>query len=62
MKQSEDVSCKNATFLQKVLEWCAKIEVKLMSKVLGRLWGHLGRLRESLSEPKSNFGFPKGQK
>ena len=31
-----------------MLEWCAKIEVKLMSRVLGRLWGHQGRLWECL--------------
>ena len=35
-------------FVQKVLEGCAKIEVKLMSRVLGRLWGHQGRLWECL--------------
>ena len=31
-----------------MLEGCAKIEVKLMSRVLGRLWGHQGRLWECL--------------
>ena len=35
-------------FLQKVPEGCAKIEVKLMSRVLGKLWGHQGRLWECL--------------
>ena len=30
-----------------------------MSKVLGRLWGHQGRLWESPWEPQTNLGVPK---
>ena len=44
-----------------MLEGCAKIEVKLMSRVLGRLWGHQGRLWETPWGPQTNLGVRKGQ-
>ena len=43
-----------------MLEGCAQIEVKLMSRVLGRLWGHQGRLWETPWAPQTNLGVRKG--
>ena len=60
MKKSRCLTWKHY-FLQKVLEGCAKIEVKLMSRVLGRLWGHQGRLWETPWGPQTNLGVRKGQ-
>ena len=59
MKKIEMSHAKTLLFA-KVLEGCATIEVKLMSRVLGRLWGHQGRFWESPWEPQTNLGFRKG--
>ena len=60
MKKSICLESKHQLF-QKVSDGCAKNEVKLMSKVLGRLWGHLGGSGRVFGNPKVILVSPRVQ-